>query len=211
MGLGAKYQGRTFWQLRTQNIMSPNNISRFYSEPETTAEIPDSKPRSSLLCLAAVIAILSQCSQQFTVSVNNQAVFDPGGRLLDQQTIDSNLQGCINLAVRQQKLISAIELTILSCANSQVGVLDNIEQLAQLRFLDLANNSISNLTPLEQLGQLSGLNLVNNVITDISALFNIASLTSVSLSGNPGIDCKQLDALEDNLGDKLTRPASCRN
>ena len=191
--------------------MSPNNISRFYSEPETTAEIPDSKPRSSLLCLAAVIAILSQCSQQFTVSVNNQAVFDPGGRLLDQQTIDSNLKGCINLAVRQQKLISAIELTILSCANSQVGVLDNIEQLAQLRFLDLANNSISNLTPLEQLGQLSGLNLVNNVITDISALFNIASLTSVSLSGNPGIDCKQLDALEDNLGDKLTRPASCRN
>ena len=191
--------------------MSPNNISQFYSKPESTAEMPASKPIISLLCLAVVLAILSQCSQQFTVSVNNQAVFDPGGRLLDQQTIDSNLQGCINLAVRQQKLISAIELTILSCANSQVGVLDNIEQLAQLRFLDLANNAISNLTPLEQLGQLSGLNLVNNVITDISALFNIVRLTSVSLSGNPGIDCEQLDALEDKLGDKLTRPASCRN
>ena len=190
--------------------MSPNKLFRFYSKPETTAAMPDSKPIISLLCLLAVLAILSQCSQQFTVSVNNQAVFDPGGRLLDQQTIDSNLQGCINLAVRQQKLIGAIELTILSCANSQVSVLDNLQQLARLRFLDLANNSISNLTPLEQLGQLSGLNLVNNVITDISALFNIASLTSVSLSGNPGIDCGQLDALEDKLGDKLTRPTSCR-
>jgi internalin A len=191
--------------------MSPNKVSRSYSKPETTAEMPDSKPIISLLCLAAVLAILSQCSQPITVSVNNQAVFDPGGRLLGQQTIDSNLQGCINLAVRQQKLNSAMELTVLSCANSQVGVLDNIEQLAQLRFLDLANNSISNLTPLEQLGQLSGLNLVNNVITDISALFNIVSLTSVSLSGNQRIDCEQLDTLEDKLGDKLTRPASCRN
>lgn len=191
--------------------MSPNNLCRFYSKLKITAKMHDSKSIISRLYLVAVLAILSQCSQPFTVSVNNQAVFDPGGRLLDQQAIDSNLQGCINLAVRQQRLISAIELTILSCANSQVSVLDNIEQLARLRFLDLANNSISNLTPLEQLGQLSGLNLVNNVITDISALFNIASLTSVSLSGNPGIDCEQLDALEDKLGDKLTRPASCRN
>lgn len=191
--------------------MSPNKLFRFYSKPETTAEMPASKPIFLPLCLVAVLAILSQCSQQFTVSVNNQAVFDPGGRLLDQQTIDSNLQGCINLAVRQQKLIGAVELTILSCANSQVSVLDNLQQLARLRFLDLANNSISNLTPLEQLGQLSGLNLVNNVITDISALFNIASLASVSLSGNSGIDCGQLDALEDKLGDKLIRPTSCRN
>ena len=53
--------------------------------------------------------------------------------------------------------------------------------------------------------------MVNNVITDISALFNIVSLTSVSLSGNQRIDCEQLDTLEDKLGDKLTRPASCRN
>jgi Leucine-rich repeat (LRR) protein len=191
--------------------MSLHKLPLFDSKTKTTAEMPASKPIISLLCLVSALAILSQCSQKFTVSVNNQAIFDPDSRLLDQQTIDSNLQGCINLAVRQQKLISATELTILSCPNSQVSVLDNIEQLARLRFLDLASNSISNLTPLEQLDQLSGLNLVNNIITDISPLFNIASLASVSLSGNLGIDCEQLDALEDKLGDKLTRPASCHN
>lgn len=158
-----------------------------------------------------IAAISSQCSQPFTVSVNNQTVFDPSSRLLDGEALDPSLQGCINLAVRQQNLNNAGELTVLSCANSQVADLDNIEKLSQIRFLDLANNSISNLTPLEQLGQLAGLNLLNNAITDISPLFNIASLTTVSLSGNDGINCGQLQALADKLGDSLTGPATCRN
>ena len=173
--------------------------------------MPNSKKNLSRLCLIVLATISSQCAQQFTVSVNNQAVFDPTGRLLNQQVLDSSLQGCINLAVHQQDMNSANELTVLSCANSQVAALENIEQLSQLRFLDLANNSISNLTPLEQLSQLAGLNLTNNVITDISPLFNIASLSSVSLSGNNSIACQQLEALESKLGDNLTRPASCRN
>jgi Leucine-rich repeat (LRR) protein len=143
--------------------------------------------------------------------VNNRAVFDPGNRLLDEETLDPSLQGCINLAVRQQNLNNAAELTVLSCANSQVADLDNIGQLSQIRFLDLANNSINNLTPLEQLGQLAGLSLLNNAITDISPLFNVVSLTAVSLSGNNSIKCEQLEALADKLGGSLTGPTTCRN
>ncbi|PCJ28623.1 MAG: hypothetical protein COA96_00090 [SAR86 cluster bacterium] len=160
-------------------------------------------------CLIAFV--LASCSQQFTVSINNQAVFDPNGRLIAGQLADANLQGCVNLAMQQQGLQNAALLTVLSCANSEITDLGNIGQLAQLRFLDLGNNNISNITPLEELTQLGGLNLMNNVITDISVLLGIPSLVSVSLLGNNQIPCAPLQVLEEKLGENLNRPESCQN
>ncbi|MCG8415682.1 MAG: leucine-rich repeat domain-containing protein [Pseudomonadales bacterium] len=155
--------------------------------------------------------LLSGCSQPYTVSINNQAVYDPSGRLIDGSTIDADLQGCINLALRQQSLSSPTELTVLSCANSAIRSLENIGQLSQLRFLDLSNNNITNITPLEDLPTLGGLSLINNQITDIAPLFNLPGLTSVSLLGNDGIPCQQIQALRSRLGANLNAPESCRN
>ena len=111
----------------------------------------------------------------------------------------------------QQGLQIPAELTVLSCAGSDIGNLQNIGQLRRLRFLDLGNNAISNITPLEDLPSLSGLNLSNNAITDIGPLFNMPALTTVNLTGNSGIPCAQLDRLQQRLGNNLTRPATCRN
>lgn len=152
---------------------------------------------------------LAACATPFTVSVNDQAVYDPAGRLARTLVTDADLQGCINLAVRQQGLSAATELTVLSCPGSNIVELDNIEQLPRLRFLDLANNSITNITPLEGLTQLGGLNLVNNQVTDIGPLLNIPTLVSVSLLGNDNIPCAQIRQLQTRLGDNLTPPASC--
>ena len=162
-------------------------------------------------CLGAIMLLVVSCSQEFTVSVNNQPVFDPGDRLFDGQLVDPDLQGCVNFAVQQQGLQTSAMLTVLSCANSEIRDLGNISQLAQLRFLDLGNNNISNITPLEDLTQLGGLNLMNNAITDIAALLNIPTLASVSLVGNNEIPCHQLQLLKIKLGDNLSSPRSCRN
>jgi len=162
--------------------------------------------------LLLIVLFLSQaCSQSFTVSVNNQAVYDPLGRLPGNQTLDANLQGCINLALQQQNLEDPTQLSVLSCSNGEIRTLENIGQLRALRFLDLANNNLRNLTPLENLRALSGLNLSNNSIVDIGPLLNIASLSSVNLVGNNEIPCSQLDNLRQSLRANLLAPESCRD
>lgn len=169
----------------------------------------------SCICKALVAfilsCILSACSQPLAVSVNNRAVYDPGGRLLGDEVLDADLQGCINLSLRQQGLDNPAQLNVLSCANAEIRELDNIGQLTQLRFLDLGNNLITNVTPLENLRQLSGLNLAGNQINDVSPLMNMPSLTSVILEGNVNIPCDQLDDLRQRLGDKLVEPTTCSN
>lgn len=162
------------------------------------------------VALASVILLVA-CSQQLAVSVNNQAVFDPKGRLPNSETVNADLQGCINLALRQQSVKQPAELSALSCSNSQITVLGNIGQLTELRFIDLGNNKITNITPLEKLTKLGGLNLANNSINDISTLINLRSLVSVSLEGNNDIPCSQLRTLESRLKENLKRPESCAN
>ncbi len=151
------------------------------------------------------------CSQEFTVSVNNQAVFDPGGRLFTGALSDPDLQGCVNIAMQQQGLQDASLLQVLSCASSEIDTLENIAQLSQLRFLDLGNNNIRNITPLAELGVLGGLNLMNNSVNDVAVLINMATLVSVNLLGNNDIPCKQLQTLAQRLGSNLTSPERCRN
>ena len=111
----------------------------------------DSTFRASRLVAAALLISISACSQNYTVSVNNQAVFDPTGRLFNGDLADPDLQGCVNIAMQQQNLQNAELLRVLSCGSSQVDTVEAIEQLTQLRFLDLSNNFIRDVSPLQGL------------------------------------------------------------
>lgn len=166
--------------------------------------------RIGIITLTSAL-FMTGCSNEFVVSVNEQAIYDPQGRLIIGEVDDADLQGCVNLAMQQQQITSAAELTVLSCANSEISNLENIDELISLRFLDLGNNNISNITPLEDLPVLSGINLLNNRITDIGPLFNMPNLSSVNLIGNNSIDCGELAALEEKLGSNLSSPDSCNN
>ena len=161
------------------------------------------------LLASMLVLLLSACSNQFVVSVNEQSVYDPEGRLILREVADADLQGCINLALQQQNLSDPTELTVLSCANSQISNLDRISELTRLRFIDLGNNNLTNITPLEDLPVLSGVNLLNNLIMDIGPLFNMPNLSSVNLEGNNRISCNELAKLEQKLGSNLSPPASC--
>ncbi len=163
---------------------------------------------TALIC-ATLLA--GACSQNYTVAVNNQPVFDPTGRLFDGQLADADLQGCVNIAMQQQNVQNAGLLSVLSCTNSEVGSLANIGQLTQLRFVDLSNNNIRDLSALQRLRTLGGLNLMNNAITDIGPLLNMPNLVNVNLAGNNGISCEQLQVLGERLRNNLTRPERCRS
>ena len=89
----------------------------------------DSTSRASRLVAAALLISISACSQNYTVSVNNQAVFDPTGRLFNGDLADPDLQGCVNIAMQQQNLQNAELLRVLSCGSSQVETVEAIEQL----------------------------------------------------------------------------------
>ena len=166
---------------------------------------------ASKLTVASLLLFASACSQNYTVSVNNQAVFDPTGRLFNAELADPDLQGCVNIAMQQQSTQNAGLLRVLSCGHSEVETLGSIEQLTQLRFLDLNNNLIRDVSPLIGLRLLGGLNLMNNSVLDISPLLNMTNLASVNLVGNDNIPCQQLLSLEERLGSNLTRPVRCRN
>lgn len=159
--------------------------------------------------LGLLLTALVTCARPFTVSVNDQAVYDPTGRIGRDSVVNADLQGCINIALRQQQVTSPDELTVLSCADSKIDSLENIAVLRQLRFLDLGNNLISNITPLEGMSELGGLNLANNRIYDIRPLLLLPGLAAVSLTGNDNIPCEQLRQLRARLGNNLTSPDSC--
>lgn len=161
------------------------------------------------ISLLLFVAGLSACSTPYTVSVNNNAVFDPQDRLYTGEVRNADLQGCINFALRQQEVESPDALQILACANSEVTELTNISTLGNLRFLDLGNNRIANLSPLERLTKLSGLNLNNNEIEDVSPLLRIKTLSSLSLEGNNSIPCADIEALKNRLGANFTAPLRC--
>jgi Leucine-rich repeat (LRR) protein len=188
-----------------QRIYSPLNRLRRRLEPA------GGRGFSLALVLGFLSLGLSACSQQLAISVNNNAVFDPNNRLPSGEAINPDLQGCINLAMRQQLMTDPAQLSVLSCADSEIDSLDNIGLLVSLRFLDLGGNSISNITPLETLQVLGGLNLADNEINDIAVLFNLKSLVSVSLAGNNNIPCSQIAALKVKLGTNFTPPQACKN
>ncbi|MGI9251594.1 MAG: leucine-rich repeat domain-containing protein [Pseudohongiellaceae bacterium] len=154
--------------------------------------------------------LLAACQQQYGVSINNQPVYGPAG-VARAEALDASLQGCINIALDQQNLMDSSELTVLSCANSEITRLDNISQLDNLRFLDLAGNEISNIAPLERVQALSAINLKDNQINDISPLLDMPGLVSVRLVGNDNIPCGQLEELTERLGGNLEAPVSCQN
>jgi Leucine-rich repeat (LRR) protein len=194
--------------------MSSNALHRIYSSSirlRLGLERAGGRPPYQGLALGLLSLAAVACSQQIAVSVNNSAVFDPNNRLPSREAINPDLQGCINLALRQQLVTDPAQLSVLSCANSEVDSLDNVGQLISLRFLDLGGNSISNITPLETLQVLGGLNLANNEINDIAVLFNLKSLVSVSLDGNDNIPCSQIADLKAKLGSNFTAPQGCKN
>jgi len=164
-----------------------------------------------ILLIMALCTGLSGCARKFSVSVNEQVLYDPRGIRSVVTVADAGLQSCINLVVRQRELTSADQIQVIACPTLEIESLDGISALSHLRFLDLTSNQLVHLDELRHLSRLSSVNAPYNALQDISGILNIASLTSAVLTGNNAIPCAQLDALATRLGQSLIRPEQCTN
>ncbi len=157
----------------------------------------------------AVIVLLTSCTRQFAVSINNNVLYDPRPNSV-VMVEDPGLQSCINLALEQQGGGSPTTIRILTCPYLEIVSLSGIFVLENLQYLDLSGNQVENFDPLQRLSRLSSVNAPDNNLKDIGGVLDIPSLTSAVLTGNNDIPCDQLDDLQERLNSSLLRPESCR-
>lgn len=174
---------------------------------------PPATVRSSRLfsigCVLLFMILASGCARKFSVSVNQQVLYDPRPGSGIVRVEDPGLQSCINVLVRSRELDSVDDIDVLACPDLDIASLDGINALSRLRFIDLAANELTDLDGLRGLTRLTSVNAPDNRLQDISALLSLATLTSAVLTGNPNIPCDQLDALQARLGTNLLRPDQC--
>lgn len=162
-----------------------------------------------LTCSAVALFALSACARQYSVSVNQQVLYDPRPSSGLVRVADDGLQSCINLRTRTTEVDSVEDIDVLACPGLDIASLDGIRALSGLRFLDVAGNQLTTLDGLYGLPQLSSVNAPDNRLQDISSLLTLNTLTSAVLTGNPRIPCDQLDTLQARLGADLLRPEQC--
>jgi len=181
------------------------------SNPNSTPAPPGKRPRFrylALMALAVSCVLLASCARKFSVSVNQQVLYDPRPTHVVAVT-DAGLQSCINVTLRERELANGRDVQIIACPALQIETLAGIEQLDNLRYLDLSGNRLEHLDELRNMERLSSVNAPDNALNDISGLLSVPSLTSAVLTGNNNIPCDQLDALGQRLGQNLIRPERC--
>jgi len=155
------------------------------------------------------LTLLGACSHKFSVSLNEQMLYDPRPGNTTIRVADPGLQSCINVLMREREITDFTTIEVLACPGLEIASLAGIGQLTNLRFIDLAGNELVNLDGLQYLQRLSSVNAPNNKVQDIAALLRNNTLTSAVLTGNDLIPCVQLDELAQRLGNSLLRPEQC--
>lgn len=163
-----------------------------------------------LLCLTAGLLVLSGCARQFSVSVNQNVLYDPRPSSGLVRVEDPGLQSCINVTVRQREVSDITDITVLACPQLEITSLTGLEALSSLRFIDLAGNELETLDGLRRMERLTSVNAPDNLLKDIAGIMTLNSLTSAVLTGNPDIPCDQLESLQQKLGQNLIRSPQCR-
>jgi len=161
------------------------------------------------LTLLIMILLLTTCARKYSVSVNQNTVYDPRGRITNVRFPDPGLQACVNMRIQQQQLESVEEITVLTCTSLEIRSLDGIQTVSNLEFLDLTDNRLTYLSGLRTLNNLRSVTASGNPLIDISALFGLSALNAAVFSNTSNIPCAQLDRLQQKLGENLIRPLQC--
>jgi Leucine-rich repeat (LRR) protein len=163
----------------------------------------------SLIACVLLLSLAGCRSGPYTVSLNSNVLYSPNAAVAAGGVADPALQACINQVLAATEG-SAAELKILACPDAGVRSLDGIRLLPALEQLELSNNAIDNLGPLQPLRNLRVLSLRNNDIRNAGPLTSLPLLRFLSLEGNEALPCRQLDELQEKLGNTLNRPAACQ-
>lgn len=156
------------------------------------------------------LVVLTGCnSSPYRITFNDNVIYDPTVPEESRIFSDAALQACVNQLISVNVSLQLADITLLACPGAGIQNLEGIDVLAALEQLDVSDNNVSNLAPLGSLRNLRVLGIRNNDLGNIGILSGMPILRFVSLQGNEGISCRQLDELEEKLGNTLARPSSC--
>jgi Leucine-rich repeat (LRR) protein len=160
--------------------------------------------------LVSFIILLSACSSRpYSVTLNDNVIYSPNNVIDDGIMTDANLQGCLNQVYISTENDDPEQVTLLACPNAGVQSIIGIEALVNLEQLELSGNNISDINSLINLKKLRVLGISNNQVRNINVLFSLPILRFISLQGNNAISCRQLNRLENEVGNTLNRPLNC--
>lgn len=158
------------------------------------------------------VLLLFGCKQNpYTVTFNNNVVYSPNAAIRNKVLDDPALQACLNQVMASDTIEDPEDVTLIACPSAGITTLGGIEKLANLEQLDVSDNAISNINPLLSLKKLRVLSLRNNAVTNAGSLVSMPLLRFISLSGNTRVSCRDVETLEDKLGNTLDKPLTCVN
>lgn len=162
--------------------------------------------RRTLMIIA--IALLTSACRNYSVSVNENVVYNPPGLLKDYYIKDENLRNCVKETIAENNLTRAEQLKVLECGPVNIASITGLSDFKGIVQLRLAGNRITNLEPLRGLVKLKQLDLGENEIRDISPLYELVNLSLLNLLGNDNLNCEQISKLPENTA--VTVPAHCQ-
>lgn len=159
-----------------------------------------------------VVLLLIGCKQNpYTVTFNNNVIYSPNAAIQNKVLDDPSLQACLNQVMSSNTIEDPEDVTLIACPSAGITTLGGIERLPNLEQLDVSDNAISNISPLLSLKKLRVLSLRNNAVSSVSSLASMPLLRFISLSGNTKISCRDVEILENKLGNTLDKPLTCVN
>ncbi len=166
---------------------------------------------TTFLSLLLPLLLLTACGS-YRVMLGESVLYSPSGVPATPSLLsDANLQGCLNQVFITSGNNDPASVKLLACPSAGVQSLAGIGVLVNLEQLELSDNTVSDLSPLQNLRNLRVLSIRNNRIGNINTLLSLPILRFVALQGNNAISCRQLEQLEEKLGNSLNRPGRCSN
>lgn len=140
-----------------------------------------------------VLLALSACSR-YSVSVNDNIVYEPPQLFSDFNVEDSELRTCLQKTIAEANVRSAEQLRRLICPAGSISTLSGIEVFSQIEYLGLAENNVQVLAPITELTQLKQADLRSNNVKDFSVLLSHKSVLFLNAKGNTRANCDSLQA-----------------
>ncbi|WP_347331226.1 leucine-rich repeat domain-containing protein [Marinimicrobium locisalis] len=164
---------------------------------------------SGILTTLFSAMLLNACAG-YSVSVNDNPVYNPPTLFTDFRLVDGALHDCVQQTIEDQTITQASQLTQLNCSSAGIETLEGLSAFPALRALSLKDNAITELRPLKPLSRLEILLLEDNDIRSAEPLLALLRLKELDLSGNTNLACGDAQQLKDHSEGEITLPEHCR-
>lgn len=164
----------------------------------------------TILTSLALSALLLNACSGYSVTVNDNPVYNPPSLFTDFRLVDGALHDCVQQTIEDQQITQASQLTQINCSSAGISNLEGLSAFPALRAISLNDNAITDLSHLKPLSRLEILLLEDNDIRSAEPLLTLLRLEELDLSGNPNLACGDARQLKNNSEGEVELPKHCR-